>query len=75
VTNEIVRLNPSPLARYADFRALANTTIGADVSSALLDEIERIYPAAIVNSSADTSTYPGSHHPLLFLLQIGNRQD
>ncbi|GAA5864578.1 hypothetical protein JCM8547_005587 [Rhodosporidiobolus lusitaniae] len=53
VTGEMIRLNPHP----GDFTELVNKTIGSDISPALLSEMERVYPAPIVNASADTNTY------------------
>ncbi|GAA6040940.1 hypothetical protein JCM8097_003198 [Rhodosporidiobolus ruineniae] len=54
VTNEIVRLQPHP---DSNFTSLISTNIGSGIDASLLSELERIYPAPIVNGSANTNSY------------------
>ncbi|GAA6006753.1 hypothetical protein JCM10207_009083 [Rhodosporidiobolus poonsookiae] len=54
VTNEIIRLNPHPNGNFTD---LARTTFGSGITPELQSELERVYPAPIVNASMDTNTY------------------
>ncbi|GAA5864563.1 hypothetical protein JCM8547_005581 [Rhodosporidiobolus lusitaniae] len=53
VTNEIIRLEPHPIA----FPALVDRIFGSAATPELESELNRIYPAPIVNASSDTNTY------------------
>ena len=44
------QLNPHPMANFT-------STIGPGITTSLLQELERIYPAPIQNASANTNTY------------------
>jgi len=56
VTNEFARL-VGPLS--TNFTAVARSTTGSAVTPALVETLERVYPAPIANYSYNTNTYQG----------------
>ncbi|GAA5909725.1 hypothetical protein JCM6882_008474 [Rhodosporidiobolus microsporus] len=68
VTNEIVRLNPHP---NSNFTALVSSTIGPGVTPELIAQVERVYPEASVNASAESGTFANADQRAYTFLNEG----
>ncbi|ORY92750.1 Alpha/Beta hydrolase protein [Leucosporidium creatinivorum] len=65
VTNEFARLVG---ALPTNFTTLARSTIGSDVTPALVETLDRVYPAPIANYSYNTNTFQDAQHRGLALM-------